>query len=116
MRVKIIYPCVCIDHEPTYADPCDYGMPRLYVANSQNIGFQFWYAYCPKCKRGLPGRERKTVYQALKDWNELQIRCWALEYKEFFDDTGTYKADCPAWRKALMRKMEELLCKRKKPR
>ena len=104
MTVKIIYPCVCIDHKQDGSDVCDYGMPKLYVANSIHPGKQFWIAYCPNCKRGWPGFEQKSAYLALKDWNELQKKCWDTKCKEFW--SGDWKVDCPDWRKDIMREMD----------
>lgn len=99
MTVKRIIPCVCIDHKPNGSDTCDYGMPKLYVANSIKAHKQFWIAYCPKCKRGWPGHEKVSSYQALVDWNKLQQKCWDIECREFWVDD--FKEKCPMWRREL---------------
>lgn len=106
MTVKRIIPCVCIEHKPDSGDTCDYGMPKLYVSQSTYDYMQFWIAYCPNCKRGLPGTEKKSAYLALRDWNELQKRCWDIEYKDFW--SGEFKEDTPEWRKEIMKEMKTI--------
>ena len=105
MKIGTIIPCVCIQHEPDSADPCDYGMPRMYVAQSTVPGKQFWYAYCPNCGRGKPGKERTSSYLALKDWNELQIGVWITEFTDF---EGYIKCSCPEWRKKYLTEIAEM--------
>lgn len=105
MTVERVFPCVCVDHEPDASDCCDYGMPKLYVANSTKPHRQFWMAYCPNCKRGLPGHEVLSPYKALKQWNELQRKCWGIEYKEFW--SGEFKEDTPEWVRRMMVEMKK---------
>ena len=78
MRVKKIIPCVCIDHRPDASDSVYYGMPQLKVSGGFDTSMQFYSPYCPNCGRGGCA-EYKSAYLALKSWNEMQERLWAVK-------------------------------------
>ena len=72
MKIDKIIPCRCCDHEPNSGDSIYYGMPQLKVCGGGKS--QLYEAYCPVCGIGGCGRQFKSVYLALKNWNELQER------------------------------------------
>lgn len=88
MTVDKIIPCVCCEHPPSVADSSEYGMPILIPYNSSaKEHLQFWNVKCPKCGRGGCVDE-KSAYLALKKWNQIMRRCYAIENKEivFYED------------------------------
>ena len=60
MRVKEVFPCVCIGSKPDTAVSTYYGMPELRTNGS------FWQIRCPRCGRGGL-MEFSSQYYALKD-------------------------------------------------
>ena len=73
MLPEKILPCVCLGHEKTVADSCEDGMPVL-IPHGVFNGKILWNIKCPKCGRG-GCLEEKSVYYALKKWNEIQEHC-----------------------------------------
>ena len=101
MRVKKIFPCVCIDHKPDAGDSTYYGFPILRVA--AGLDKEFWQIKYPNCGRG-GCLEFPSQYYALKHWNEMQLWLWKNECFDFW--TGELK-DVPKWKKEVY---EELVC------
>ena len=85
MKVERVIPCVCLDHQLTYADSVFEGMPQLKVEPSG----KFFTAYCPKCGRG-GCIQHKSAYLALKNWNEMQDSLWQREKRK---DIGWIKTE-----------------------
>lgn len=78
MKVKKIYPCVCIKEDPEEKNLIDYGMPDLAVSQITNRGNIWMSAYCRNCGRGDRWMNQKSAYYALKYWNEIQKTCWSV--------------------------------------
>lgn len=103
MRVKRIYPCVCITQKPDTAVSTYYGMPELRVVSSESGG-EFWQIRCPRCRRGGL-LEFRSQYYALKDWNEMQLGLWRDECCNFWEDT--ISESCPEWRRKIYEEMKK---------
>lgn len=83
--INRVIPCVCTKHAPTVADSCDYGMPILvpHNVNNKNGYTLYWRWKCPNCGRGgLEINEEKSVYLALKVWNQMQEELYNTENRE----------------------------------
>jgi len=96
MRVKEVFPCVCISHKPDTAVSTYYGMPELRTNGS------FWQIRCPRCGRGGL-MEFSSQYYALKDWNEMQIDLWRDECRDFWE--GKKMTNVPEWRHEIYERM-----------
>ena len=102
MKVKTIYPCVCIDHKPDHIASGTDGMPTLQVYSGGD-SYSF-IACCPHCGRG-DLNSFPTQYQALKEWNETQKTCWDWLCRDFW--SGELKADVEPWRAEILEMMAE---------
>lgn len=80
MKVDKVIPCVCLDHQLTFADSGYECMPQLMVEPSG----KYFSAFCPKCGRG-GATQHKSAYLALKSWNEMQEWLWKSEKSENLD-------------------------------
>ena len=79
MKVGKIIPCICTQNADFSVDG-HAGMPQIKTYGGTDNYFEI---YCPRCGRG--GLQQfKSVYLALKDWNEMQeglrmFGCWEEE-------------------------------------
>ncbi len=74
MKVGKINPCVCTPNPDFIADG-HAGMPHIKTYGGADNYFE---VFCPNCGRG--GLiQFKSVYLALKDWNEMQQMLRSIE-------------------------------------
>lgn len=103
MTVEKIYPCICVTHKPGAMDRTDYGMPKMYVTNGGKAHQQWWGAYCPNCRRGIPIHEQKSAYLALMDWNYLQERLWVSDVVDTY--SGLPREGQEQWKIEILEEM-----------
>ena len=104
MKVKTIFPCVCIDHTPTAADSGTYGMPVMQLYSCGDGRAYHFIPKCPNCGRGGL-REFTSDYMALKEWNSMQFDLWDKAVTDFW--TGEIIPGCEQWRIDLYLQMKE---------
>lgn len=89
MKKIDIMPCICSEGDIEKENEHDGGMPIFRPSRECSLRppyQRFWSYKCPDCGRGGFGlTEEKSLYYAIKAWNEMQINLRKLRDDKFFE-------------------------------